>query len=300
MKHKFDSKATVCIIAAVIFWSAGPTFIKLLTNHVDSWTQNLLRYSAAWAVTMPFLFIAIKKEQLDTKIFKWALLPAAANITMQCFWAKSFYFIDPGFMNMLSKSSIIWIAGFSIIFFAQERALIKSKRFWLGIVMSLVGVSGVLLYQEGFSTKSTMTGIIMVLVAAFFWGVYTVSIKIAFKNVDSRAGFAVISLYTTLGLLVLAFLFGKPAQCLQMPLKGWTYIVISGIMCIAITHMLFYESIKRIGATIPSLVLLLTPFTVLAVSHFVFKESLNAFQLMFGLILLIGSGFAIWAQQHLR
>lgn len=300
MKHQFDSKATICIVSALLLWSTGPTFIKLLTGYVDFWTQNLLRYTAACVVTMPFLFIAVKKEQLNKRLLTRAIFPAAANIIMQCFWVKAFYFINPAFMNMLSKSSVIWIAGFSIIFFAQERTLIKSNRFWLGIVMSLVGVAGVLLYQQGFSTTSTMTGIIMALVAAFLWGVYTISVRITFKNVDSRTGFAVICLYTTMGLLALAFLFGKPTQCLTMSPKGWGYTIISGILCIAITHVLYYESIKRIGATIPSLILLLTPFTVLAISHFVFGESLNTFQLFFGLILLIGSGFAIWAQQHLK
>ena len=55
-----------------------------------------------------------------------------------------------------------------------------------------------------------MTGIILVFIAAFFWGVYTVSVKIAFKNVDSRVGFALISLYTTIGLFVLAFILAVP------------------------------------------------------------------------------------------
>jgi drug/metabolite transporter (DMT)-like permease len=56
---------------------------------------------------------------------------------------------------------------------------------------------------------------------------------------------------------------------------------------------------RRIGATIPALVILAQPFIVLTVSYIVFGESLNGLQLLFGLVLLAGSALAIWAQQHL-
>ena len=64
--------------------------------------------------------------------------------------------------------------------------------------------------------------------------------------------------------------------------------------------MLYYVAIKRIGATIPAIILLSLPFAVLALSRIVFGEVLNGFQLVFGTILIVGAGFAIWAQQHLK
>jgi len=129
---------------------------------------------------------------------------------------------------------------------------------------------------------------------------YTITAKIAFKDIDSRKGFSVISIYTVAGLFVLALIFGKPGVSITMGLKPWAYVVISALTAIAISHVLYYVAIKRIGATIPSLVLLVTPFTVLAGSYMVFGESLTGFQWLFGIVLLTGSGIAIWAQQHLN
>jgi drug/metabolite transporter (DMT)-like permease len=57
---------------------------------------------------------------------------------------------------------------------------------------------------------------------------------------------------------------------------------------------------RRIGATVPALVVLVQPFAVFAVSRVVFEESLNILQLAFGLVLLAGSAFAISSQQHLK
>ena len=80
----------------------------------------------------------------------------------------------------------------------------------------------------------------------------------------------------------------------------WACVVISGVTAIALAHTLYYSAIKRIGATIPAMVILAQPFTVLAISYVVFVESMNIFQLFFGVVLLLGSALAIWAQQHLK
>jgi drug/metabolite transporter (DMT)-like permease len=76
--------------------------------------------------------------------------------------------------------------------------------------------------------------------------------------------------------------------------------VISAVLCIALAHVLYYSAMRRIGATIPALVVLAEPIAVLAISHAIFGESLNILQLVFGAMLLIGAGLAIWSQQHLK
>ncbi len=203
-------------------------------------------------------------------------------------------------MVLLMKSSIIWIAGFSLIFFAEERTLVKSKRFWSGLTLSTIGVIGVMYYKEDFAATRTLTGMTIALMTAFMWAVYIVSARIAFKDIDSRHGFSVISIYTVGGLFVLALLFGTIGDCVKMGLWQWACVVISGATAIALSHTLYYAAMRRIGATIPGLVMLAQPFIVLAISSVVFGESLNAFQLLFGVVLLAGSGLAIWAQEHLK
>jgi len=298
-KGRFDLTATLACVGTLCCWSLGPIFIKYLSAHVDSWTQNLLRYLVACSFWLPFLAINIKRKQLDAKLWRKALLPAAANVTMQSLWAAGFYYIGPAFMALLSKTSVIWIASFSLVFFADERGLVRSKRFWLGLVLSAVGVFGVIYHKQDFTASGTMTGIVIALVTAFMWAVYTLSVRIAFRDTDSRSGFSIISIYTVGGLFVLAITFGKLDQCVTMVPKGWIAVVISALIAIALGHVLYYAAIKRIGVTIPMLVILAQPFTVFAISRMVFGESLNRLQLVFGVVLLAGAALSIWAQQHL-
>jgi drug/metabolite transporter (DMT)-like permease len=229
-----------------------------------------------------------------------AVLPAAANLAMQSFYAGAFYYLGPAFIVLLTKTNIIWIAGFSLLFFPEERPLVKSIRFWLGLAFSAIGVLGVMYFKADFTTIKTMTGIGLAFAMALMWAVYTLSVKIAFKNIDSRQGFSVISIYMVGGLFVLTLLFGDLGDCLQMGFQPWMFVVVSGVLCIALGHVLYYAAIRRIGATIPALVILAQPFIVLAISYLAYGESLNLFQLVFGIILLAGSALAIWAQQHVK
>ncbi len=298
--RKFDALATLACIGTLILWSIGPNFIRFLTGYLDSWTQNLLRYLAACLFWLPFLIFAFKKKRVNKDLWRRALLPAVPNIAMQSLWTAGFYYIDPAFFVLLNKSSLIWVAGFSLIFFIDERPLLKSNRFWLGIALSAIGVIGVLVFKEDFATTKTITGVVIALVTSIMWALYTISVKIALKDIDSRVGFSVISIYTLFGLCVLAMIFGRPTDCFEMSAWPWACVIISGISAIGLGHVLYYVAIKRIGATIPALVILSQPFIVFAISNVLFGEFLNRFQWLFGIILIVGSALAIWAQQHLK
>jgi drug/metabolite transporter (DMT)-like permease len=299
-KRRLDVTATGACLGTLLFWSMGPIFIKHLTGYIDSWTQNLLRYSVACLFWLPFLLLSIMNRRLDPRTWRRAIVPAGANITMQTLWALAFYYIGPAFMVLLTKTNILWIAGFSLICFPEERPLVRSRRFWLGLALSLAGVAGVLYFKTDTGDAKTAAGIVIALATALAWGVYTVSVRIAFRHTDSRNGFAVISLYTTLGLLAAAIAFGDVRSCMSMGVWEWWIVIVSGILCIALAHVFYYAAMRRIGATIPALVILAQPGAVLAISHAVFNESLNIWQLLFGVVLLLGAGLAIWAQQHLR
>lgn len=298
--RKIDIFATLSCIGVLACWSLGPILIKYLTGYIDSWTQNLLRYSVACLFWLPFLLKAVKRGQIEPKLWRKAIVPAAANIAMQSLWAAGFYYVGAAFMALISKSSVIWITAFSLVFFADERGLVKSKRFWLGLVFSITGVIGVIYYKQDFAASGTITGVIIAIVCAFMWAVYVLSARIAFRDTDSRIGFSIISIYTVAGLFVFGIIFGRIEQCLKMGIWPWVSIVISAVTAIALGHVLYYVAMKRIGATIPALVILAQPFTVFAISRVVFGESLSSLQLLFGLVLLAGSALAIYAQQHLK
>ena len=297
---KFDTTATLECFTTLLFWSLGPIFITYLAGFIDSFTQNFLRYVVSCLFWLPFLLISIRKNRFDKSLWLKAIIPAAANLTMQGLYAAAFYYISPAFMVLLMKSSIVWTALFSLVFFLDERPLAKSKRFWLGMILSVAGVIGVMYYKKDFAAAKTLTGILLALGSSIAFAVYAISARIFFKKNDSRQAFSVTSIYTTLGFAVLTLSFGNIKASLSLNAWQWACVVISSITGIALGHTLLYAAIRRIGVTIPSLLLLAQPFLVLAFSHIVFRESMNIPQLLSGAVLLTGSAIAIWAQEHLR
>ena len=297
---KVDMLGTVGLLGCLACWSIGPIFIKYMTGYLDAWTQNALRYIVACLFWLPYLIYVQRQGRLPKSVWKLALGPVVANITMQTLWATGFYYLDPTFHNLLAKSVVFWVAIAAIIFFPEERALFRSWKFLAGAALSIAGVVGVIVSGEQFQLAGTGIGVVTVLCASMIWAVYTVLVKKSFKDIDSRVGFAVVSIYTSIGLTVLMFIMGEPSQCLHVPARVWVVVAVSGILAISLSHVMYYITIKRIGATVPALSLLASPFLVFAISRVLFKEQLTSGQWLWGVVLLAGSVLAIFAQGRIR
>ncbi len=299
-RHHFDLIATLCCAGFLTGWTIGAVHIKYLTGYVDMWTQNMARYGVACLFWMPLLGWSLYKNRVPKRLWLAAVPVAMANITMQCLLVWAFYYAKPGFVMLLTKTSLIWVALFSITFFVEERGLLKSIYFWTALGASTIGALGVIAFKSDFAFNASLAGTVIGLGCAFMWAVYTILAKIAFKGIDSRISFAVITIYTVAGLAALAFTFGKPEECLAMDAKGWMYVIVSAITSIALAHVFFYVAIQRIGATIPSMILLLSPFITLLVSRILFDEVLTPMQWLFASVLVIGGAAATWAQRDLK
>jgi drug/metabolite transporter (DMT)-like permease len=294
----YTSAATACL-GALFLWSLGPIFNKQLAGFLDSWTQNALRYSVAFLFWLPYLLLCIRKKRFDRQILRKAVAPSIANVLLQSCWAATFYYMNPAFAVLLTKTSVLWIVAFSLVLLPQERRLLKRKRLWLCLMLCITGVMGVMWAKEDFSASGSLFGIALALSAAFFWGLYTVSIRISFRDTNSLLGFSIVSLYTSVGLWLAALCVGQIGACLHIGWRVWALLILSAATSIALAHVCYYAAIKRLGATIPALVILVQPFLVLLMSRFFFNERLNIVQLLFGIILISGAALTIGVQKDI-
>ncbi|MEN6383664.1 MAG: EamA family transporter, partial [Phycisphaerales bacterium] len=89
-------------------------------------------------------------------------------------------------------------------------------------------------------------------------------------------------------------------QCVEFTPNLWFLVILSSVTSITTSHITFYASIKRIGSSIPTLVVLAQPFLVLVFSQPLFNEHLLGIQWFFGILLIAGAALAIKAQEHLN
>jgi drug/metabolite transporter (DMT)-like permease len=160
---RIDKAATSACLAALLCWATGPILIKYLTADTDSWTQNALRYSAACLFWLPFAATMMLRGAFPQETWRRALVPSLANVVMQSLWAAGFYCLKPAFMTLLTSTSVLWVTSFSMVFFPEERSLMRSPRFWLGLGLSFTGVLGVVYFKGDFAAEGLRVGIVIAL-----------------------------------------------------------------------------------------------------------------------------------------
>ncbi len=286
----------LCVAGVLLCWAFSPIFIKLLSAYTDSYTQNFFRYSTAALFWLPYLIYQTCKGRVPAKVWLLAAIPTICNMAMQTCWARSLYYIDPGLASLSQRTVIFWTIIMTVIFYPDERGFLRRKALWCGVVMVLLGVYGVVSNQEGFGRRFNPLGIFFVLCNSISWSLYTIAIRKYLQKVDPVVCFAMISIYTSLGLGAMAFSLGDPMACVDFSAKVWFYMIFSGFIAIAIAHVLYISAVQRLGTTLPVIIMSFLPFVVLLGSHIVFNENLNLWQYLSGIIIIAGSIISVLVQ----
>ncbi len=300
MKRKIDTIGTSALVGAVVCWSTVPLFLKYFTGYIDGWTANGLRYPFAALLYIPWLISFWRKGVLSARMWKLALVPAGINMVSQVLWAWTPYFIDPGLMAFLVRLSTVWTVIGSFLLFADERSLLKSPLFWSGFILAMGGFVAMILGGPSTFGRATVIGIIMVVLTSIGWAGYQLSVRRNMQHIDSRAAFGMISLITSAGLVLGMFSFGQPQQALQMPASVSVLVLLSGLVGIAMAHLLFYIALKRVGVAIASSTNLVSAFITALFSRLLFHEVLTWTQWMAGMALVVGGILLTRAQIHIH
>jgi drug/metabolite transporter (DMT)-like permease len=295
-----DAKATSALIGAVICWSAVPLMLRYLAVRgivPDGWTSNAVRYPVSALLYTPWLIPAIRDRSLR-RLWLLALIPTIPNLAGQTCWAWAPYYIDAGLTTFIVRLSVVWTMVGAVIFFPDERALLRSPLFWIGTAMNVAGFLAIVLYSHSLAAGATKIGVLISVGCSVFWALYIIGVRKAMGRVNPLTAFAVVSLYTSVAFLAMAPL-GEPSLLLRMTVSQWALLLFSAVVGIAAAHGMYYIAVQRLGAMIPSTVNTIAPFLTAAASSLWFGEVIRAEQWVGGLIAAVGSGLVIWSQRSL-
>ena len=294
------TRATLALIATVIIWSTPNLFQYYLNGYFDVWTQNAYRYLAGFLAILPFsLFRASQHEKvIPLRVKLKCLLPVAPNVVHQITQTLAVVYLLPGMYSVISRFSVIIIAVFAIILFADERWLLRSRLFQFSLLMGLSGTIGVVAFRKSFSIQMETIGLIYAFIGLVTWALYAVSIKKCAASIPASASFSIISLATSSCMIVLAGLFGDLSAPFHAPLMANIALFGSGVLCIGFGHVLFITSIQQLGTTLAQSVQLLCPLGAVLLSAWIFKEQLTIGQYVSGFVLLFGALLALLANRR--
>ena len=266
------------IFATVLIWSTPSLFQFYLNRFYDPWAQNFYRYSVACLAVLPFVLYRFRRSgpRLDRGIFLACLIPALPNVVHQITQTVALFHMGPGVYAIFIRSSVIITALLALIFFPEERWIIRQWQFQVGTLLGLVGAVGVLWFQPGREGGAiSFRGIAIAFTASFCWALYSVLVKRPSARLGPIRSFGLISFITSALLLPLTLAFGTIATPLHAGARVNIILIVSAVTCISLAHVLYYIAIRKVGVALSQTLQLLCPAGALGLSALFFGERLT-------------------------
>lgn len=296
---KIRIQASLSLIVAVSCWATIPLFLRSFRHEIDVWTANGVRYPFSMFLWLGPLIFFYSRKRVPKDVWRRALVPSFINLFGQTFFAMTPYYLEPAIMMFLGRISILFAVGLSLFLFVDEMPLVRSKTFWTGALICLTGFIGMNLLAGTTSSSVTTTGLIVLLLFAFFMAMYGVSVRYWMQGIDPWISFPVICIYTSCGLFVIMWVFGEPSQLLDMQPSRIGILLFSAVIGIAMGHTFYYYALEHIGVSICSGVSLMSPFLTAIGSYFIYHEVLTLGQWLSGIFIFAGAMCLLSAQRHL-
>jgi drug/metabolite transporter (DMT)-like permease len=265
-----------------------------LNRYYDPWSQNFYRYAVACAAIAPFLFLRRGQPRWNRQAVLACLWPCLPNVVHQVTQVMALFYMGPGVYAIFTRSSVIFTALLALIFFPEERYVIRQWQFQVGTLLGLIGAFGVIWFQASLHTGHIpLAGLLIAFTATFCWALYGIFVKRPSAQLGSIRSFGLISFITSTLLLPLTLLFGKIDTPLQVGTSVNLVLIVSAVSCITIAHVLYYVAIREIGVALAQTLQLLCPVGALALSAWIFHERLTQAQLWSAAVLLVGAFLAM-------
>jgi len=290
------SRGHLAILATVVIWSTPSLFQFYLIRYYEPWSQNFYRYLVAFLAVLPFVVIRFRRggPRLDRTVFLACLIPSLPNVIHQITQTVALYHMGPGVYAIFGRSSVIFTALLALIFFPEERRIIRQWQFQLGTALGLIGAVGVVCFQEGWQAGHVpLGGFAIAFIASFCWALYSVLVKRPSARLGPIRSFGVISFITSLLLLPLTVAFGKIDTPLRVDAGVNVVLIVSAVTCISLAHVLYYVAIRKVGVALSQTLQLICPAGALGLSALFFGERLTPAQLSSAGLLLFGAYLAM-------
>lgn len=295
--RKIDIYGTAAVLGSVVCWGSVPVLLRELTDSVDAWTANAVRYPLSALLYWPVLFITWRSGTLNRQVIARCAIPAALALSGQVFWALAPYYLTASSIGFFVRMSLVWSLLAAMILFADERRLLRVPGFYLGLLLAIGGFVVLSVSRGLLDASVTLTGVAIIFTCSLFFGLYAVSVRKCLRGIHPLIGFGVVSQFVSIGTLTAGAMFGQLEDLLSLSTTSWCQLVSSSILGIAFGHFFLYVGVGRLGAAIPAGVAAVTPLVTAALAIVFLGESLTTFQWVAGTGMMLGAVVLLRTQQ---
>ncbi len=278
----------ISLVLTMFLW--GGTFIagRLLAGSLDPSSSAFLRFLIASAAMLVMTRLIEKRIILPPKKM-WVpliLLGMTGVFAYNVFFFSGLQHITAGRASLIVASTPLVITLFAAFFLHERLTVLKA----CGVLLSLIGAITVIsnghpgsLFSGGFGPgEKALVGCVL------SWSAYSLIGRSVLSTLSPLTAVCYSCIIGTLLLSVPAAHDGLFSHLSTVSLLDWTSLTYLGIGGTALGFSLYYQGIKKIGATRAGIFINLVPLFSILLSWLILDESVKPIVLAGGILVLTG------------
>ncbi|MGJ4889760.1 DMT family transporter [Bradyrhizobium sp. HKCCYLS3077] len=267
-----------------LLWSGSFIFNGLALKELPPLTLVLLRIALAAAILLPVS--RLSGIRMPRGIGGWRPYFAVAlfnNVVPFCLIVIGQTYITSGLAAVLNATTPLFTIA--VMAAAGEESL--SARRVAGLI---VGLAGVVILRGG-SDMDAGYGILFGLGASLSYGIAALLVRRHLANSPPLATATFQLSASSVMMLVIAGIVDQPWQLPMPGLQTWLSICALAALSTAFAYIVFFQVLRRSGATNVTLVTLMIPLTTILLGYLVLAESIALREILGALV--IGSALLV-------
>lgn len=321
--HAGAPAGVALIIATLLSWASVPLFLRLFKEWgIDPYTANGWRYGISALFWLPVLVWAWRQGKLPKALFVAAGVPVCFNVLGQTAFAWGPTLLEPGFFSFVFRVQIIFATLGAYFLFPSERATLRSKRYWIGAGLIVLGACGLFVFRDHSSSiagsapiddRTFWLGVGVALASGVLFAGYGLAVRKFVSGYSPVLAFGVICQFTAIAMIALMLLLGHAgngsvggfaraddSSMLTLSAYQWFMLAASSFIGIAISHVMYYSSLQRLGVALTVGVIQLQPILTAGGSAAAFGERLTLWQWIGGVIGVGGAVLILWPKKKAK
>jgi drug/metabolite transporter (DMT)-like permease len=280
---------TGSLLLAALCWGLVPVATRYLFADFTPRQLVVLRFFVAGLCFLPLLLPLRSYHWTPRQVWRAIFCGIVSVIGYHLTVAYGLSTTPAGIAGLLVATQPIWIILISALF-------LRERFGWtviVGLVLSLAGI--VLLLAQGTSGSgwhgATLTGTLLVLLAALMWSIYTVAVRPLSKELGARASTALTMVIGTVPLLAL-WDNGTFPLLSQLNVFAWFALALLIFGSTIIATILWNYGVAHTSSSQAGLFLYLLPLISVAGGAIFLRETISFITVLSGMLIIAGVAVA--------
>ncbi|AOT68678.1 DMT family transporter [Geosporobacter ferrireducens] len=284
-------KGTILVLLSALGFALMPTF-ALFAYQTGISVTTLLFIRFALASALFFLYIFFKKIPLllsGKDYFSLFLLGGICYNTMSNLYFSSVKYIPAALAVLILYTYPMMV---SILSFLIDRET-PSKKVIFSLGISFVGL--ILVLGTSIGTVSRF-GVLLALSAALIYSIYIVVGNRIIRKIPSLIATAFITLFSSIGIFLLGIFSGDLS--FHFEASAWIWILGLSLFSTILAIFTFFKGMELLGPTHASILSMAEPLFAILISIALFRDPITIFQVIGGVVVLLGAFLTAKSQEH--